>query len=237
MRYSLAVDGDPYLARLTELAAAPLGLDLSATHPQFTTTTEHHDFPAAECVVAVVVRSRSGQLASYVPVRVSPTPGGVEVLAPAPELTRDDASDVQSRSIAAAMRSGLVGAMSVVFLSDGSTQEFVGPDQAGLWSLDAAHASVFHNHVRALLNLPLGSPEMLAPAAVTVTASGGSEDDPTGALQHIHARDRHARVHLHDSEAGPGLPLGHVTCFGHDVDDLRRRALHAANYLMGVDDR
>ena len=65
---------------------------------------------------------------------------------------------------------------------------------------------------------------------------GGAEPDLTGALQHVFARDRAARVHLYGKTVVPGRKVGHVTCVGTDVDDVLRRARHAAGYLMGDPD-
>ena len=65
---------------------------------------------------------------------------------------------------------------------------------------------------------------------------GGAEEDLTGALLHVFARDRAARVHLYGKEVKPGRKVGHVTCGGTDLEDVRRRAWHAANYLMGDPD-
>ena len=62
---------------------------------------------------------------------------------------------------------------------------------------------------------------------------GGAEEDLTGALVHVYARDRAAHVHLYGKEVKHGRKVGHVTCAGTDLDDVRRRARHAAGYLMG----
>ena len=237
MYYSLAVTGDPVLARLTKLAAAPLGLDLRFAASDFHTAVEHFPFDGAARFVVDVARSAEGQIVSYPVTALAPAPGGIETTMPT-GMDSEVLQELQSTAISAAVEQSVIGAVSVAFSEDGHLlAQHLGPSEPGLWTLDAAHTSVFQNHLRALLNLPLGSPEPLAPAAVTVTATGGTERDPTGALQHLHARDRQARIHLYGQPVFEGEPLGHVTCFGHDVDDLRRRAHHAANYLRGVDDR
>ena len=65
---------------------------------------------------------------------------------------------------------------------------------------------------------------------------GGSEEDLTGALQHCFARDPELRVELYGKSVRPGRKVGHVTCLGDDVETTRRRARHAAAYLMGEHD-
>lgn len=104
---------------------------------------------------------------------------------------------------------------------------------SGHWTMDGAVTSQFENHLRAVLDLPLGAPSMRADVVVMTNVLGGDEEDLTGALQHVFARDREVRVHLYGKEVKPGRKVGHVTCLGNDVDDVRRRSRHAANYLMG----
>jgi 5-(carboxyamino)imidazole ribonucleotide synthase len=110
------------------------------------------------------------------------------------------------------------------------------PHNTGHWTIDGAVTSQFENHIRAVLDLPLGSPELRDDVAVMRNVLGGAEPDLTGALQHVFARDRAARVHLYGKTVVPGRKVGHVTCLGSDVDDVLRRARHAAGYLMGDPD-
>lgn len=90
--------------------------------------------------------------------------------------------------------------------------------------------------MRAVLNLPLGSPALIAPVVVMANVLGGSEEDLTGALQHCFARDPELRVELYGKSVRPGRKVGHVTCLGNDIETTHRRARHAAAYLMGEHD-
>ena len=110
------------------------------------------------------------------------------------------------------------------------------PHNTGHWTIDGAHTSQFENHVRAVLDLPLGDPGLRAPNVVMTNVLGGAEDDLTGALLHCFARDRRLRVHLYGKAVKPGRKVGHVTTFGDDLVDVRRRARHAAGHLMGDPD-
>ena len=107
------------------------------------------------------------------------------------------------------------------------------PHNTGHWTIDGAVTSQFENHIRAVLDLPLGSPELRDDVVAMRNVLGGAEPDLTGALQHVFARDRAARVHLYGKTVVPGRKVGHVTCLGSDVDDVLRRARHAASNLMG----
>jgi 5-(carboxyamino)imidazole ribonucleotide synthase len=110
------------------------------------------------------------------------------------------------------------------------------PHNTGHWSIDGAHTSQFENHLRAVLDLPLGDPGARAPWTVMVNVLGGTVEDLTSALLHCFARDRRLRVQLYGKPFRPGRKLGHVTAFGDDLEHARQRARHAAAYLMGDPD-
>jgi len=110
------------------------------------------------------------------------------------------------------------------------------PHNTGHWSIDGSHTSQFENHLRAVLDLPLGDPTARSPWTVMANVLGGSVDDLASALLHCFARDRQVRVQLYGKPVRPGRKVGHVTTFGSDLTDVRKRAWHSANYLMGVPD-
>ena len=188
---------------------------------------------------AIVVRSPSGQVVAY-PISETRQADGicVETITPAPGLDDDEASRLQEMAIRIATELGVAGVLAVELMQarDGRivvNELAMRPHNTGHWSIDGARTSQFENHIRAVLNLPLGSPELRDPVVVMANVLGGAEEDLTGALQHVFARDRAARVHLYGKEVKAGRKVGHVTCSGTDLDDVRRRAWHAANYLMG----
>ncbi|SDL37523.1 5-(carboxyamino)imidazole ribonucleotide synthase [Tessaracoccus oleiagri] len=191
---------------------------------------------------AIVVRSPSNQLVAY-PISETVQTGGicVETTTPAPGLDPDRASDLQAMAIRISTELGVVGILAVELMEapDGRivvNELAMRPHNTGHWTMDGAVTSQFDNHIRAVLDLPLGAPDLRAPVVVMANVLGGDEEDLTGALQHVYARDRHAHVHLYGKEVKPGRKVGHVTCYGDDLDDVRRRARDAANYLMGRND-
>ncbi len=191
---------------------------------------------------AIVVRSPSNQLVAY-PISETVQTGGicVETTTPAPGLDPDRAADLQAMAIRISTELGVVGILAVELMEapDGRivvNELAMRPHNTGHWTMDGAVTSQFDNHIRAVLDLPLGAPDLRAPVVVMANVLGGDEEDLTGALQHVYARDRHAHVHLYGKEVKPGRKVGHVTCYGDDLDDVRRRARHAANYLMGRND-
>ena len=110
------------------------------------------------------------------------------------------------------------------------------PHNTGHWSIDGAYTSQFENHLRAVLDLPLGDPGQRAEWTVMSNVLGGSVEDLPSALLHCFARDRRLRVQLYGKQVRPGRKVGYVTAVGDDPDRVRRRARHAAAYLMGDPD-
>ena len=107
------------------------------------------------------------------------------------------------------------------------------PHNSGHWTIDGAVTSQFEQHLRAVLDLPLGSPAARSPYAVMVNVLGGDLPDLYPAFLHCLARDPSLRVHVYGKEVKPGRKVGHVTVCGEDLDDLLDRGRHAAAYLRG----
>ncbi len=198
--------------------------------------------PFVRELAAVVARSPSGQAVAY-PVVESVQRDGicVEVVAPAPGLSPDTAVAAQRLALQVAHAIDVVGVLAVELfeLPDGQVlvnELAMRPHNSAHWTIDAAATSQFENHLRAVLDLPLGSPQALAPVAVMVNVLGGDLPDLHRALRHVMARDPGARVHLYGKTVRPGRKIGHVTVLGDDLDDLRARAWHAADYISGVID-
>jgi 5-(carboxyamino)imidazole ribonucleotide synthase len=84
-----------------------------------------------------------------------------------------------------------------------------------------------------VLDLPLGDPRARGGSAVMVNLLGGPAPDLYSGYSHVQARDPGLHLHLYGKDVRPGRKLGHVTAVGEDIDDLRRRAWHAADYLTG----
>ncbi|MEL4505209.1 5-(carboxyamino)imidazole ribonucleotide synthase [Luteococcus sp. H138] len=191
---------------------------------------------------ALVCRSPQGQAVAY-PISETVQRDGIcaETITPAPDLSEEQASELQQLALRIAGELGVVGLLAVELMQrkDGSVvvnELAMRPHNTGHWSIDGANTSQFENHLRAALDLPLGDPGLRAPHVVMTNVLGGDEPDLTGALQHCFARDRRLRVHLYGKDVKPGRKVGHVTTYGEDLDDVTKRARHAAGYLMGDPD-
>ncbi len=202
---------------------------------------------AEECIdfvqelSAQVARSPHGQAVAYPVVRTVQKDGiCAEVVAPAPGLSGDRAVEAQELALRIARDLNVTGMLAVELFDDG-TDLFVNelamrPHNSGHWTIEGARTSQFENHLRAVLDLPLGSPEAVAPYAVMVNILGGDVPDLYSAYRHVLARDPGLKVHLYGKAVRPGRKVGHVTVLGHDLDDLLARGRHAADYFTGVID-
>ena len=191
---------------------------------------------------ALVARSPSGQAAAY-PVVASTQVDGIcrEVIAPAPDLDPDLAGQAQQIALRIAGALDVTGILAVELFETHDGRVLVNelamrPHNTGHWTQDGAVTSQFENHLRAVLDLPLGSPAPRARWTVMVNILGG--DDPgVGRLYdgypHALARDPLLREHLYGKELRPGRKVGHVNAYGDDLDDCLERARHAAAWFRG----
>nr|WP_231947677.1 5-(carboxyamino)imidazole ribonucleotide synthase [Jiangella sp. DSM 45060] len=188
---------------------------------------------------AVVARSPHGQAVAY-PVVESVQRDGicVEVVAPAPGLSPDLANEAQRLALTVAAELGVVGVLAVELFETTDGRLLVNelamrPHNSGHWSIDGAVTSQFENHLRAVLDLPLGSPVVRAPYTVMVNLLGGDLPEVYSTYRHIMARDPELKVHWYGKGVRPGRKVGHVTAYGADLESLRERAWHAADYIRG----
>lgn len=191
---------------------------------------------------ALVARSPSGQAAAY-PVVASTQKDGIchEVIAPAPDLSPALAGEAQEIALRIAGALDVTGVLAVEMFETRDGRVLVNelamrPHNTGHWTQDGAVTSQFENHLRAVLDLPLGSPAPRARWTVMVNILGGP-DDSVGHLYdgypHALARDPHLRVHLYGKDLRPGRKVGHVNAYGDDLDDCLERARHAAAWFRG----
>jgi len=192
---------------------------------------------------ALVARSPSGQVAAY-PVVESVQRDGIcwEVTAPAPDLDPALAVRAQRVAMKVAGELGVTGILAVEMFETTDGRVLVNelamrPHNTGHWSMDGAVTGQFENHLRAVLDLPLGSPEARAPWTVMVNILGGEHgalsENLYGGYPHVFARDPRLKVHLYGKDVKPGRKVGHVTAYGDDLDDVRERARHAAAWFRG----
>jgi 5-(carboxyamino)imidazole ribonucleotide synthase len=190
---------------------------------------------------ALVARSPSGQAAAY-PVVATLQVDGIcrEVVAPAPDLEPALAAHAQQLALRIAGALDVTGILAVELFETEDGRVLVNelamrPHNTGHWSQDGAETSQFENHLRAVMDLPLGSPKPRATWTAMVNILGGQHDSGRlwDGFPHALARDPRLRVHLYGKELRPGRKVGHVNAYGEDWTDCLERARHAAAWFAG----
>jgi 5-(carboxyamino)imidazole ribonucleotide synthase len=199
---------------------------------------------------AQVARSPFGQVAVW-PVVETVQRDGVcaEVLAPAPGLPEELATAAQELAVRIADRLGVVGMLAVELFQTAEgvlvNELAMRPHNSGHWTIEGARTSQFEQHLRAVLDYPLGSTAMTAPVVVMANVLGGvaAADDWAGPalderVHHLMAHWPDVRLHWYGKGQRPGRKLGHVTALGEELGEVRARAVAAARYLADgvVDD-
>ena len=190
---------------------------------------------------ALVARAPNGQAAAY-PVVASTQLDGIchEVIAPAPDLAPALAGQAQEIALRVAGALDVTGILAVELFETTDGRILVNelamrPHNTGHWTQDGAVTSQFENHLRAVMDLPLGSPAPRERWTVMVNILGGPTDSGHlyDGLPHAMARDPRLRVHLYGKDLRPGRKVGHVNAYGDDLDDCLERARHAAAWFRG----
>lgn len=185
-------------------------------------------------LAVIVARNRRGECVVYPCVQtIQENHICRAVLAPAPiePSIAEHARSVARASVEAIDGVGVFGIE--LFLTDEGQILFneiaPRPHNSGHYTIEACQTSQFENCVRAVCNLPLGSPDMIVPAAVMINLLGersgsGIPDSPLEALQH-----GHAWIHLYGKkDCRVGRKMGHITAVGPTLDEAFARARAAA---------
>ena len=198
---------------------------------------------------ALVARSPFGQGAAWPVVQTVQRDGiCVEVIAPAPALDPELGSAAEELGLRLAGELGVVGVLAVELFETVDGRLLVNelamrPHNSGHWTMDGARTSQFEQHLRAVLDYPLGATGPIAPVTVMGNVLGAPEA-PTMTmderLHHLFARMPDAKVHLYGKSERPGRKIGHVNVIGAadgSLDDadyvagVRERATRAAHWL------
>ena len=206
---------------------------------------EHVAFQRELAVLAA--RSPHNQGAVY-PVVETVQVDGIcrEVIAPAPDLTPARRVEAQALALRIAAELDVTGLLAVELFETASgllvNELAMRPHNCGHWTIDGARTSQFEQHLRAVLDLPLGSTEPSAPYTVMANVLGADFSQQSGGdvfdrYIHVMAADPGVKIHMYGKEPRPGRKIGHVTVTGDDHEALRDRARRAASYLRwGTED-
>ena len=198
---------------------------------------------------ALVARSPFGQGAAWPVVQTVQRNGiCVEVIAPAPDLHPDVAAEAEQLGLRLAGELGVVGVLAVELFetNDGAllvNELAMRPHNSGHWTMNGSVTSQFEQHLRAVLDYPLGATGPIAPVTVMANVLGAPEAPAMTMderLHHLFARLPEAKVHLYGKSERPGRKIGHVNVLGSAggavidasyVAEVRERAVRAAHWL------
>ena len=188
-------------------------------------------------LAVLVARSPHGQAAVW-PVVETVQVDGVcrEVYAPA-GIAEDHALAAQQAALQVADALDVTGVMAVEMFDTPAgvlvNELAMRPHNSGHWTIEGSRTSQFEQHLRAVLDLPLGDTSMTAPTVVMANVLGGEIAEMYPGYLHCLAHDPGVRIHMYAKEVRPGRKVGHVTTLGGDAEKVRDRARHAAAFLRG----
>jgi 5-(carboxyamino)imidazole ribonucleotide synthase len=188
-------------------------------------------------LAAVVARSPHGQAAAWAVVETVQVHGVCrEVYAPA-SIAEDHATSAQQVALRIADGLGVTGVLAVEMFDtpDGVlvNELAMRPHNSGHWTIEGSRTSQFEQHLRAVLDLPLGDTSMTAPRVAMANVLGGGIAEMYSGYLHCFAHDPGVRIHTYGKDVRPGRKVGHATALGDDAEDVRERAQHAAAFLRG----
>jgi 5-(carboxyamino)imidazole ribonucleotide synthase len=192
-------------------------------------------------ISVMVARSPHGQAATWAPTQTVQSDGICTMtIAPAPDLSEALGQQAQQIALSIAAEIKLVGVMAVEMFVKGE-QLFINelamrPHNSGHWTIDGSVTSQFEQHLRAILDLPLGDTSMSAKYAVMGNVLGGDKQDMYRPYLHLLARTPKLKVHQYRKEVKPGRKIGHVTLLGENLVELITEVQHAIDYMGGVID-
>ncbi|WP_125106893.1 MULTISPECIES: 5-(carboxyamino)imidazole ribonucleotide synthase [Gulosibacter] len=183
----------------------------------------------------LVARRPSGEIVAW-PLVESVQQNGVckEVLAPAPSASPRERE--VTRAIAEQIASGLdvTGVLAVELFETTDDRVLINelamrPHNTGHWTIDGARTSQFEQHLRAVLDLPLGDASAREAASVMINILGGPQHEAiTDRFAAVMARHPEAKLHTYGKSARPGRKVGHVTVTGGNLDEVAYAARSAA---------
>ena len=189
-------------------------------------------------IAVMVARSSHGQAVTWAPTQTFQSNGiCTSTISPAPDLSHELAEKAQHLALSIANDLALIGVMAVEMFVKGD-QLFINelamrPHNSGHWTLEGSRTSQFEQHLRAILDLPLGDPAMVASIAVMGNILGGDKTDMYRPYLHLMARNPNLKFHQYKKEVRKGRKIGHVTVIGENLLELTEIIAHARDYMSG----
>jgi 5-(carboxyamino)imidazole ribonucleotide synthase len=222
---SVDVAVDARHARHFLRAALPLGITLHVQPVTDPAPPAHGEWSV------LVARSPHGQASCWSPARMRPD--GITLL---PGADEESALLLQARALAA-VAAAPPGVSVAVFDADAILTDFLhGAHPSWLWTVGTCVTDAYEQHLRAVLDLPLGDTTRFASVLATAPILVGEKTDMYHPYLHLFARDPAIKVHLDPEVVAVGAEIGHLAVSGDDIETVLDGARHAADYFAGVID-
>ncbi len=192
-------------------------------------------------ISVMVARSPHNQAASW-PATLTVQNEGIctMTITPTPDISPDLEANVQSAALQIANGINLVGVMAVEIFIVGNkfyiNELALRPHNSGHWTIEGSKTSQFEQHLRAVLDLPLGSTELTSKYSVMGNILGGEKSDMYRPYLHLMARRPDLHFHQYRKDVRPGRKIGHVTLCGDNLLELKEEVAHAIDYMSGAID-
>jgi 5-(carboxyamino)imidazole ribonucleotide synthase len=189
-------------------------------------------------IAVMVARSPHGQASTWAATQTIQEDGiCTRTVTPAVVISSEISERASALALTIAERVGLIGVMAVEMFVKGD-QLFINelamrPHNSGHWTIEGSVTSQFEQHLRAILDLPLGDPAMRASYAVMGNILGGEKSDMYRPYLHLMARNPELKIHQYMKDVRPGRKIGHVNATGEDLLHLEELVMHARDYMSG----
>jgi len=189
-------------------------------------------------IAVMVARSAHGQAVTWAPTQTIQSDGiFTSTISPAPDLSTELSEKAQHLALSIANELSLIGVMAVEMFVKGDdlyiNELAMRPHDSGHWTIEGAKTSQFEQHLRAVLDLPLGDPGMVTGIAVMGNILGGDKADMYRPYLHLMARNPNLKFHQYRKENRKGRKIGHVTVVGENLLELTEIIAHAREYMCG----
>lgn len=187
----------------------------------------------------LVARRPSGEIAHW-PLVQTVQRNGVcsEVLVPAPNANQETLDRAAEIAETVAQGLGVTGVLAVEMFETADGQFFINelamrPHNSGHFSIEGSVTSQFEQHLRAVLDLPLGNTDSVATHSVMVNLLGVDDvNDFVSTYPRVLADHPNAKFHTYGKSARKGRKMGHITVIGEDANEILAEANAAASVCL-----
>ena len=189
-------------------------------------------------VSVMVARSPHGQATTWAPTEILKSDGKWRMsITPAPHLSDVLQEKTQQLALDYSAAVGAVGVIAVEISIKAEEAIVVSaqmhPHTSGNWTVDGSVTNQYEQHLRAILDLPLGDPSMSAKYVVTGNFYCGDKPNMYRPYLHLMARTPALKFHQYKNSSVPGELMGHITLAGNDLSKLVEEVEHALEYMQG----